>query len=66
MIQFTEGEKLMFGKELASCLGVSPWYVAAMKRAGAPFQGRKSTLSTLRAWLSKNPEFSAKQAWRTK
>ena len=44
-------------KALASAMGVSLAYVYAMRRAGAPFWGRLSTVAALLEWWKQNPKF---------
>lgn len=55
--------KLVFGKEAAEALGVSPWFVSSLKRAGAPFWGNKTDVGELETWLRANPDFVAKHQW---
>ena len=55
--------KLVFGKEAAQALNVSDWYMASMKRAGAPFWCRKTDIEELEKWLRANPRFSAQSQW---
>lgn len=49
--------KLICGYQLAAQLGVSPQYVALMKKAGCPFRGRKTSMLWARKWLEANPWF---------
>lgn len=58
--------KLIFGCEAAQLLGVSDWYIASMKKAGAPFWGSKTDLGHLEQWLIANPGFTANLQWKRK
>lgn len=55
---------LVFGHQAAKALGVSPWFISSMKRAGAPFWGRKTDVEELKNWLRKNPHFVPKHQWK--
>lgn len=55
--------KLIFGNQAAIQMGVSTWFIASMKRAGAPFWGRKTDVESLSAWLRSHPGFVAAHAW---
>jgi hypothetical protein len=62
---------LMNSKQLASALGVSPWIMKGIKRAGAasgdsPFVGRYSTLRKIQSWLDRNPHFVASHHLRSR
>lgn len=53
-------EKLLNTNELASALGRSRSYVAAMKKSGYLFShGMRTTLSHAIAWLGKRPDFKS-------
>jgi hypothetical protein len=58
--------KLIFGCEAAIQLGVSEWYIASMKKAGAPFWGSKTDVGQLEQWLIANPGFTANHQWERK
>lgn len=62
---------LLNSKQLAYALGVSPWVLKGIKRAGAaagdsPFVGRYSTLRKIQAWLDRNPQFVASHHLRNR
>ncbi|MFM2123877.1 MAG: hypothetical protein RL328_328 [Acidobacteriota bacterium] len=62
---------LLNSKQLAHALGVSPWILKGIKRAGAatgdsPFVGRYSTLQKIQAWLDRNPQFVASHHLRSR
>ncbi len=56
--------KLVFGKEAAEAMGVSVWFISSMKRAGAPFWGRKTDVGELEKWLRAHPHFVASHEWQ--
>ena len=56
--------KLLNQQQLAAELGVSTWFTGAMKRAGAPFWGRLTSVQAVTKWLNEHPEFSASATWR--
>jgi hypothetical protein len=55
--------QLVFGKQAAAEMRVSPWFISSMKRAGAPFWGSKTSVAELDVWLRANPGFVAKHQW---
>ena len=55
--------RLIFAKEAAEEMNVSPWYIASLKRAGAPFWGSKTSVADLEVWMCANPTFVAKHQW---
>jgi hypothetical protein len=56
--------KLYNGKELANAMGVSPYYVSAMKRAGYRFKySHQTTLEHAMEWREQNPEFTVSLAY---
>ena len=55
--------KLVSRTEAAEALGVSTWFVSSMKRAGAPFWGRRTCVAALAKWLLEHPNFIAKRTW---
>lgn len=59
----SHGMNLVFGHEAAKALGVSPWFISSMKRAGAPFWGYKTDVHELEKWLRANPGFIARRQW---
>lgn len=58
--------KLLNQKQLAAELGVSKFFTTALKRAGAPFWGRYTTIEAIMGWLHDNPSFCASDVWRPK
>lgn len=51
----------MAAKELAAALGISRDYVYTMRRAGAPFWGRLSTVAALLSWWSLHPDHTLRK-----
>jgi hypothetical protein len=66
----TVSAPLMNSRQIAARLGVSPFVLKGIKRAGkgfgdTPFTGRYSTLPRIHEWLKRHPEFVASHYLRT-
>jgi len=52
-----ETEKLITLKVLADKFGVGYSFTRAMKKAGLPLPGGRTSVSDAKRWLRKNPDF---------
>ena len=57
----TSAHKLFTGAELAVVLDVPESWVAAVRKAGAPFPGGRTRPEWIHAWLCEHAEFALKE-----
>ena len=57
----TSTHKLFTGAELAVVLDVPPTWVAAVRKAGAPFPGGRTRPEWVHEWLKEHTEFALKE-----
>lgn len=58
--QLTSPHKLCTGAEVATFLDVPETWIAAIKKAGAPFPGGRTRPEWIHEWLRANPDFALK------